>query len=158
MTKRSIRKADPNSVSESGEFDIVLGARMNSLETVKAALEENPNCINRQGEAGFTALHWACSNRNWEIFDVLLTHGPEKANPWIEDVRGKRPVDLAIERLHGKRGARLREKRAGADVAIDDANTADEQCPVTEPCFWPRPRPPAHLHLHPGPQQRRPSC
>lgn len=98
MTKRGLKSLDPNRVTADIDFDIILGARQNSLETVKAALEQNSECINRQGEGGFTALHWACSNRNWEIFETLLAHEPEKVDPWIEDIRGKRPVDLAIDR------------------------------------------------------------
>lgn len=98
MTKKVIKLSDPNRSTTSAGFDIVLGARQNSLETVKSALEENPYCINRQGEAGFAALHWACSNRNLEIFELLLAQQSVKVNPWIEDVRGKRPIDLAIER------------------------------------------------------------
>ncbi len=97
MTKR-VKKVDPNTSTADSDFDIILGARQNSLETVQGALAENPNCINRQGDGGFTALHWACSNRNLEIFHALLRHTQEKVDPWIEDVRGKKPVDLAIDR------------------------------------------------------------
>ena len=98
MTKKVIQGSDPNRSTLGGGYDIVLGARQNSLETVKSALEENPSCINQQGEAGFTALHWACSNRNLDIFELLLAQRSVRVDPWIEDVRGKRPVDLAIER------------------------------------------------------------
>lgn len=78
--------------------EIVWLAQNNRVKEFKTYLTNHPEEINLQGPGGLTALHWACSNRNLEIFELLLEHEPEKANPWIEDVRGKKPVDLAIDR------------------------------------------------------------
>lgn len=68
--------------------EIVWLAQNNRVAEFRTYLAKHPKEINLQGPGGLTALHWACSNRNLEIFELLLAHKPEKVDPWIEDVRG----------------------------------------------------------------------
>lgn len=98
MTKRNVIKFNPNQGTARQAFDIVEASRNNKLSEVQAALEDNPACINARGEADFTALHWACSNRNAAICALLLSQRTVRPDLDAQDIRGNRPVDLAMAR------------------------------------------------------------
>lgn len=76
--------------------NIVEGAKMNNLEEVKLALQENPDCINASGKSGLTALHWAASNNNYKLCEYLFQQQKVRVNPMLKDVRGRSAMDHAI--------------------------------------------------------------
>jgi ankyrin repeat protein len=76
--------------------DIVRASRENNFTLVKSALEQNPACINDQDPVtGMTALHWACANRNKEVFD-LLGEFPNLSYDLLT-FAGQSPEQLALE-------------------------------------------------------------
>jgi hypothetical protein len=78
--------------------DIVWAARSANMEEVKAALADEPHCINEQDSFNkMTALHWAGANRDLELAEYLFAWSEHKVDPWIKDKWDRMAVDLALE-------------------------------------------------------------
>lgn len=96
VAKRKLAPS-PDDGKQKKPFDILVGARYCNQVEVRGALEQDPTCINKQDEAGLTALHWASGNRDLVITEMLLNFPKGKVDPWIKDIRGRTAIDHAIE-------------------------------------------------------------
>jgi len=85
--------ANPNVQQEDGETPLHLAACKGHLQVSQLLLEHgaNPNLTNTQ--YGRTPMHYAVDYGHTKLVDLLLSHG---ASSFIQDKRGKRPVDLAV--------------------------------------------------------------
>ncbi len=72
---------------------------------------------NHRGEDGLTPLHLAVAGSSLSIAETLLDHG---ARPWLEDQRGRRPVEVARELPPCE--ARDALVATFSEVRIDDAD------------------------------------
>ncbi len=96
MTKKNTARK-PSESEARQDFDIIIAAKFGQSKDVFSALEEDPFCINKQNGAGLTALHWASANRDLTTVNLLLRHQRELANPWLEDSKGRKPINHAID-------------------------------------------------------------
>lgn len=75
-------------LSEKKETILIAACKTSSLEMVKYLLEtyeETLTTIDATDSNGMTALHQACESGNWEIVDLLLSHGTDRNHKNISD-------------------------------------------------------------------------
>ena len=77
-------------------------AYLGELEEVKRLVEEDPRCINRFHEEGYTALHLACFRGRANVVSYLLDQG---ANPYLKTgyqyhLHSQTPLQMACREGH----------------------------------------------------------
>lgn len=76
------------------EPNIIRGAMNENLEEIKAALANNPNCINETDDKmRLTAMHIAAANGAYDIIDLLCEQPGYDIG--LKDAVGRTPDDLA---------------------------------------------------------------
>lgn len=65
-------------ITETVEKELLWAANEGKIELVEEILEKNPGIVNTKDEDGYTALHKACYNNNYELSEVLIKY---KADP-----------------------------------------------------------------------------
>lgn len=63
---------------ETKEKELLWAANEGKNDLVEEILEANPEIVNTKDEDGYTALHKACYNNNYELAEILLKY---KADP-----------------------------------------------------------------------------
>jgi len=94
MKKAGLKKQKDSGLKDK-EYDIISAVRNNDTETVIIALEDNPDCIFNTDRNKMNALHWAASNNDYEISEILFkVSGVEKIRE-AKDRFGREPIQLA---------------------------------------------------------------
>eukprot|EP01036_Dinobryon_divergens_P031629 gene31629-41062_t len=104
------RGANPNLPSKSGTTALHMTSQESCHEVVALLLERgaDPNLIEKR--YGETALHWAAEQGHRDIIALLLERG---ANPNLTNQAGKKPIDVARTKGHGKVVALLEKVSTG---------------------------------------------
>lgn len=86
---------NPSKSTNVTSHNIIVGANNDDLRVVKAALAEDPSCINFQDtNTGLTAIHIAAAHGTLRLARYLLEQNGIDLS--LADWRGRRAVDLAI--------------------------------------------------------------
>ena len=80
-----------NTKDDEGLTALHVACRENSNKCLKLILENGSFDVNEQVKGGFTPLHFAVFNKNFEAIDLLLAKG---ANTSIEDEKGRKAFDF----------------------------------------------------------------
>lgn len=122
MNANSIKKQYGDFLNKDGP-NIIRGAENADLEEIKAALLENPNCINEVCISGLTALHYAACDGMYSIVDFLCDQ--PGVDIGVLDIFGRTPYLLASivgrNDIHDRIMKTIKEEcQRSSDV--DDAN------------------------------------
>ncbi len=90
----------------------------NKIMLVRSLIEQGA-MINEQDMDGFTALHYACVNQNFEITKILLEYG---AKVDLQDKYGNPPLFRAVFNSKGSGGIIQLLLQAGADHDLKNKN------------------------------------
>ncbi|KAF9203856.1 hypothetical protein BGZ49_005978 [Haplosporangium sp. Z 27] len=73
--------------------DLFASAKTGSIESLKEALNANPNLVSLKDDTGFTMLHWACDRGSLEKVKLLVETYNANAN--AQDAEGSTPLHYA---------------------------------------------------------------